>query len=93
VQPGSNENANVDQGASRGAKEEPDRPNTATTPTLSIGLPVYNGEDFLRDSLESILSQDYDDFELIISDNASIDATEATCREFADPRRKSGDRP
>lgn len=51
-------------------------------------MPVYNGEKFLRFALDSILQQDYTDFELIISDNASTDATENICREYAakDPR-------
>lgn len=52
-------------------------------PKVSIGLPVYNGENFLRLALDSILQQDYTDFELIISDNASKDATEEICREYA----------
>ena len=52
-------------------------------PTLSIGLPVYNGERYLHKALASLLSQDFDDFELIISDNGSSDQTEAICRDFA----------
>jgi glycosyltransferase involved in cell wall biosynthesis len=44
-------------------------------PKVSIGLPVYNGEKYLSDGIESILAQTYDDFELIISDNGSTDAT------------------
>lgn len=55
----------------------------APAPRLSIGLPVYNGERYLEKSLRSILSQTFADFELIISDNASTDATEAICRRFA----------
>jgi glycosyltransferase involved in cell wall biosynthesis len=53
------------------------------TPKVSIGLPVYNGEVYLRDAVKSILDQSYPDFELIISDNASTDATEKICRDFA----------
>lgn len=55
---------------------------------MSIGLPVHNGERFLAEALESLLSQSFSDFELIISDNASTDATESICREYAakDPR-------
>ena len=49
----------------------------------SIGLPVFNGENFLAPAIESILGQTYDDFELIISDNASTDATSQICRDFA----------
>ena len=52
-------------------------------PRVSIGLPVYNGENFIRDALDSILAQSYDDFELIISDNASTDGTQAICRDYA----------
>ena len=50
---------------------------------LTVGLPVYNGENFLAESLESLLGQTYDDFELIISDNASTDCTADICRQYA----------
>ncbi len=52
-------------------------------PRVSIGLPVYNGERFLKEALDSLLAQTYSDFELIISDNASTDQTEAICRTYA----------
>ena len=52
-------------------------------PIVSIGLPVYNGERYLRQTLDSIASQTFSDFELIISDNASTDATGDICREYA----------
>jgi glycosyltransferase involved in cell wall biosynthesis len=57
-------------------------------PRVSIGLPVYNGEKYLREAIVSLLEQDYSDFELIISDNASTDATSEICRGFVakDPR-------
>ena len=51
-------------------------------PLVSIGLPVYNGERFLRESLNSLLAQDYDNFEILISDNASTDSTSEICREY-----------
>jgi len=51
-------------------------------PKISIGLPVYNGEKFIRRSLDSLLSQTFSDFELIISDNASTDATAQICEEY-----------
>lgn len=51
-------------------------------PRLSIGLPVYNGERYLSKSLTALLGQRYDDFELIISDNASTDGTEDICRDY-----------
>ncbi|WP_350277209.1 glycosyltransferase family A protein [Kribbella sp. HUAS MG21] len=55
---------------------------------LSIGLPVYNGADYLRPALDAVLGQTYEDFELVISSNASTDATDDICREYAarDPR-------
>lgn len=52
-------------------------------PLVSIGLPVYNGEAFLSQVLDSILGQTYRRFELIISDNASTDRTDRICREYA----------
>jgi glycosyltransferase involved in cell wall biosynthesis len=57
-------------------------------PTLSIGMPVYNGERFLAKALDSLLGQTFTDFELIISDNASTDATQQICQSYAerDPR-------
>jgi glycosyltransferase involved in cell wall biosynthesis len=46
-------------------------------------MPVYNGEIFIREALDSLLAQTFSNFELIISDNASTDETEAICREFS----------
>jgi glycosyltransferase involved in cell wall biosynthesis len=46
-------------------------------------MPVYNGEPYLVDAIESILCQTMTDFELIISDNASTDTTEEICRNYA----------
>jgi glycosyltransferase involved in cell wall biosynthesis len=56
---------------------------TIKAPRVSIGLPVYNGEPFIRDALDSLLAQTFSDFELIISDNASTDETETICRDYA----------
>lgn len=50
---------------------------------VSIGLPVFNGEDFLAEALESILAQDFENFELIIADNASTDDTQNICQRYA----------
>lgn len=50
---------------------------------VSIGMPVYNGEKFIRAAIQSLLHQTYSNFELIISDNASTDLTEVICREYA----------
>jgi glycosyltransferase involved in cell wall biosynthesis len=52
-------------------------------PRLSIGLPVYNGESYIAESLDALLGQSYEDFELIISDNASTDGTAGICRRYA----------
>ena len=65
------------------------RPEKPTpSPTVSIGMPVYNGEKYIREALDSLLAQTFTDFELIISDNASTDDTGVICREYAarDPR-------
>ncbi len=56
---------------------------TTGTPTISIGLAVYNGEKFIREAIDLILGQTFTDFELIISDNASTDQTGAICQEYA----------
>ena len=52
-------------------------------PKVSIGLPVYNGEKYLAQAIQSILDQTFIDFELIISDNASTDETAQICADFA----------
>ena len=53
-------------------------------PKISVGLPVYNGENFVRYAIESVLQQTYSDWELVISDNGSTDATEDICRDYAE---------
>jgi glycosyltransferase involved in cell wall biosynthesis len=55
----------------------------AEAPVVTIGMPVYNGARYLEEALRSILNQTYRDFELLISDNASTDATESICRRYA----------
>jgi hypothetical protein len=52
-------------------------------PLVSICLPVHNGEKFLAETAGSVLAQDHEAFELVISDNASDDGTEQICRELA----------
>lgn len=60
-----------------------DNSNTdSAKPLVSLGLPVYNGENYLKLAVQSVLCQTFTDFELIISDNASTDKTESICREF-----------
>jgi len=56
---------------------------TGAKPRLSIGLPVYNGDRYLEQTLTSILLQDFGDFELILSDNASTDRTAEICIDVA----------
>src|SRR5438552_4723426 len=51
-------------------------------PRVSIGLPVYNAENYLVEALDSILAQTFTDFELIISDNASTDRTREICKYY-----------
>jgi glycosyltransferase involved in cell wall biosynthesis len=60
----------------------------STGPRLTVGLPVYNGQKYLKRAIESILAQTYQDFVLIISDNGSKDETQKICEEYsaADPR-------
>ena len=52
-------------------------------PLVSIGLPVFNGEKYIQQTLDSLLAQSYKNFELNISDNASTDGTEEICRLYA----------
>jgi glycosyltransferase involved in cell wall biosynthesis len=52
-------------------------------PRLSIGLPVYNGQKYLSESLDALLGKSYTNFELVISENASTDSTEEICRRYA----------
>lgn len=57
---------------------------SARPPLVSMGLPVYNGEEYLAAALDSLLSQTLEDFELIISDNGSTDRTGEICRRYAE---------
>ncbi|MDD5675088.1 MAG: glycosyltransferase [Chitinivibrionales bacterium] len=58
-------------------------PATAAPPAVTIGFPVYNAEKQLRRALDSLLAQDYPNFIILISDNASTDATYSICQEYA----------
>jgi len=55
-------------------------------PRVSVCLPTYNRSALLREAMQSVLSQTFEDWELIVSDNASTDDTEQTVRAFADSR-------
>lgn len=57
-------------------------------PLVTIAIPVFNGENFLREAIESTINQEYRNLEIILSDNASTDSTLKICREYGkkDPR-------
>ncbi len=57
-------------------------------PMISVIMPVYNGEKYLREAIESILSQTYGNFEFIIIDDASKDESVSIVREYDDDRIK-----
>ena len=52
-------------------------------PLVTIGMPTYNGARYLAQSLDSLLGQDYPNWELLISDNCSTDETERIARSYA----------
>jgi glycosyltransferase domain-containing protein len=54
-----------------------------TVVRVSIGIPVYNGERYLADCLDSLLGQTFADFEILVSDNCSTDATREICLDYA----------
>lgn len=49
-------------------------------PTVSVGMPVFNGDQFIEEAIESILAQTFEDFELVIVDNHSTDRTSEICQ-------------
>ncbi|HET6500227.1 MAG TPA: glycosyltransferase family A protein [Amycolatopsis sp.] len=57
-----------------------------TQPAVSVCVPAYNAERFLAATVRSVLAQTFDDFELLVLDNASTDATPEILRGFTDPR-------
>jgi glycosyltransferase involved in cell wall biosynthesis len=57
-------------------------------PTVSIGLPVFDGAQYLRSAVDDFIGQTFSDWELIISDNASTDETGEIGREYADRDRR-----
>jgi glycosyltransferase involved in cell wall biosynthesis len=64
----------------QGAQVE--RSSAEISPTVSVGMPVYNGLPYVREALTALLAQDYPNFELLISDNCSTDATAAVALEM-----------
>lgn len=69
--------------AAQGSRQDSVQSSAIAPPAVTIGLPVYNGENFLADAIESVLAQTFEDYELIICDNASTDRTEQICRRYA----------
>lgn len=55
-------------------------------PTISVIMPVYNGEKFLRGAIDAVLNQDFTDFEFIILNDGSTDGTAEIVRSYSDPR-------
>src|SRR5919202_5230350 len=53
-----------------------------SSPAISVILPVYNGEDYLRFAVESVLNQTLQDFELIVVDDGSKDSTPEIARSY-----------
>jgi glycosyltransferase involved in cell wall biosynthesis len=60
----------------------------STAPKVSVVLPVYNGEKYLRESIDSVLAQTFTDFELLVIDDGSTDGTRKLVESITDPRVK-----
>ena len=58
-------------------------------PLISIGMPVFNEEAYIEESILSLLNQEYDHFELIICDNSSTDQTGEICLKLAKEHKRS----
>jgi glycosyltransferase involved in cell wall biosynthesis len=68
--------------AEEGSRAAPDEVQ-GWRPSVSVGIPVYNGERYLEVAIRSVLSQTWDDLELVICDNCSTDRTSEICRNYA----------
>ena len=60
----------------------------SSSPRVTIGVPVYNGQKYIRFTMDSLLAQTFTDFEIIVTDNCSTDTTPQIVQEYAarDPR-------
>jgi len=58
------------------------------TPSVSVCIPVYNGETYLGETIRSVLDQTYGDFELVVLDNGSTDNSGQIARSFGDRRMR-----
>lgn len=71
-------------GTTRAMGDAEDRVGAArAVPRVSLGLPIYNSERYLEGLFECLLAQDFEDFEIIVSDNASTDGSQEICRRYA----------
>ena len=59
-----------------------------SNPRVSVIMPVYNGEKYLREAIDSVLDQSFRDFELIIIDDGSKDNSSSIIQSYCDPRIK-----
>ena len=60
--------------------------NTSAVPAISVITPVWNGLPYIKECVESVLAQDFQNWELIIGDNASDDGTSEYLKTLSDPR-------
>ncbi len=60
----------------------------SVVPAISIITPVWNGLPYIKECVESVLAQDFQDWEMIVGDNASEDGTSEYLRTLNDPRIK-----
>jgi glycosyltransferase involved in cell wall biosynthesis len=60
------------------------RNNVSHAPLVSVAIPTYNQEAYLKETLESVVAQDYPNMQIIVSDDASVDGTLSLAREFSD---------
>lgn len=74
--------------ALRASEKRVGRLRNPNSPKISIGLPVFDGEQYLDGAIESIVSQTYPDFELIVADNCSSDASLAIARRWQERDRR-----
>lgn len=59
-----------------------------SSPKLSVCIPVYNGAEFIKETIDSVLSQSFKDFEIVVVDNQSTDTTISIVKSYSDPRIK-----
>jgi glycosyltransferase involved in cell wall biosynthesis len=74
------------QGDPRSADPTQEDPEVLSIPSVSVCIPVYNGERFLAETMRSVLDQTYRDFEVVVLDNGSTDDSGTIARSFGDSR-------